>query len=243
VETATPLDTVARFSRWLAAVTRRIARKGSRFVVIGGDHSCAIGTWSGVSNAIRHEGALGLIWIDAHLDMHVPETTHSGAINGMPVAALLGFGPPELTGLAEGCPAIDPKNICLLGARSFEPEEIDFSQRYGVRVIAMEEISRRGLEDALAEARAIASDGTAGYGVSLDLDAFDPTDAPGVGTAVPDGIDAGRFLNAWKGLTCASACRGIEIVEYNPFRDRADRTAQLLSNLLTEMVVEETYHG
>jgi arginase len=234
-----PFESVAQTARWLAGSTRRKTDHGSRFLVIGGDHSFAIGTWSGVSGALRPRGPLGLIWIDAHMDMHVPETTHSGAINGMPVAALLGYGAPEFTRLAGYQGAIDRRHICLVGARSFEPEEVAFARRHGVRVIGMDECVRRGIEESLAEARAIASNGTVGYGVSLDLDAFDPADAPGVGTPAPNGIRASEFLGEWVGLIRSPACRGIELVEYNPFRDRESRTARLMSTLVAATAVHD----
>src|SRR5829696_1858144 len=153
---ATPLDVVARIGRWLATATCRLTERGSRFLVIGGDHSSAIGTWSGASRAMRRSGPLGLVWIDAHMDMHVPETTHSGAINGMPVAALLGYGAPELTGLAGNQCAIEPRHICLVGVRSFEQEEVAFARRCSVRIIEKEECVRRGIKDTLDEARRIA---------------------------------------------------------------------------------------
>ncbi len=227
-----PLDVVASTARWTASVTRKLAAAGDRFLVVGGDHSCAIGTWSGVADALRPKGALGLIWIDAHMDMHVPQTSHSGAVNGMPVAALLGYGAPQLTSIASSGAAIDPRHLCLIGARSFEPEEIAFAQRQGVRVIDMPELRRRGVEAVLAEARTIAANGAAGYGVSLDLDAFDPTEAPGVGTPAPDGIHAADFLAPWRGLVKTPSCVGIEIVEYNPARDRPARTIRLMQNLV-----------
>lgn len=236
---AMPIDVVARTTEWLAGTTRRLTESGSQFRVIGGDHSCAIGTWSGASDALRRWGPLGLIWIDAHMDMHLPATTPSGAINGMPVAALLGQGAPEVTGLCRGRGAITPDHICLVGARSFEPEEIAFARRHDVRVIGMDEFARRGIANSCAEARAIAGSGTAGYGVSLDLDAFDPADAPGVGTPAPGGIRASEFLNAWADLTRSSLCVGVEIVEYNPFRDHAGRTARLISALVAATVREE----
>jgi len=236
---ATPLDAVARTSRWLANTTFHLTESGKFFLAIGGDHSLAVGTWSGVAQALRGSGPLGLIWIDAHMDMHTPATTHSGAINGMPVAALLGYGSPKLTALAGGRPALAPEHICLLGARSFEPEEVVFAKRHGVRVIGMDEVARRGVADVFAEARAIAASGTAGYGVSLDLDAFDPIAAPGVGTPEPGGIRARDFLGVWDGLAHDGACRAIEIVEFNPHRDEAGRTGELLGTLVAATVREE----
>src|SRR5262245_60253187 len=109
---AAPLDAVARTSRWVADTTLRLTESGKFFLAVGGDHSLAVGTWSGVARGMRGAGPLGLIWVDAHMDMHVPETTHSGAINGMPVAALLGYGSPKLTALAGGRPALAPEHVC-----------------------------------------------------------------------------------------------------------------------------------
>lgn len=230
-----PLDAVAGAARWIAGLTRPFTAARERFLVIGGDHSCAIGTWSGAADALRPAGALGLIWIDAHMDMHVPDTTHSGAINGMPVAALLGHGAPQLTGVATTGPALDPRHVCVVGARSFEPEEVAFAERLGVRVIGMPEVERRGVAAVLTEAKSIASQGTAAYGVSLDLDAFDPADAPGVGTPAPHGIRATDFAEPWATLTRDPACLGVEIVEYNPARDVAGRTARLMQSLVLSL--------
>ena len=170
------------------------------------------------------------------MDMHVPETTHSGAINGMPVACLLGYGAPQLISIAETGPAIDPHYLCLVGVRSFESEELEFAERFSVRVIGMDEVRLRGIDAALAEAHAIATHATAEYGVSLDLDAFDPVDAPGVGTPEPGGIWAPAFLDAWSKLTRDSKCLGIEIAEYNPSCDHAGRTARLMRDLISAWV-------
>lgn len=232
-----PVEVVARTGRWLAWITRRLSRRCERFLVIGGDHSCAIGTWIGAAEGVP--GPLGLVWIDAHMDMHVPETSPSGAINGMALAALIGHGAPELTALSCGRGAIAPRNVCLIGARSFEPEEVAFARRHGIRVIGMKGLRQRGIADAFAEARAIAGTGVAGYGVSLDLDAFDPIDAPGVGTPAPGGIRPDEFLDAWSDLTRSALCVGVEIVEYNPHRDEGGRTAQLLGKLVAATVGEE----
>jgi arginase len=238
VEGCTPIERVARTSGWLAASTRELTENGRRFFVIGGDHSCAIGTWTGTSQGLW--GPLGLIWIDAHMDMHVPETTRSGAVHGMALAALLGFGAPQLTALSRGRNVIASRNTCVVGARSFEPEEPLFAERHGVRVIPMGEVRRRGLKDVFAEARAIATIGVAGYGVSLDLDAFDPAEAPGVGTPVPGGMRASEFLDIWADLTGNRSCLGVEIVEYNPYRDRDRRTARLMTELVLAAARQES---
>ena len=234
--TGSPLEIVASTARWTADISRQLTTDRERFLVVGGDHSCAIGTWSGTSDALRPSGPLGLVWIDAHMDMHVPETTHSGAIHGMPVASLLGYGAPELTAVARTGPALDPGHLCLVGSRSFETEEVAFAERHGVRVIPMPEVRRRGIDSVLAEAKFIATHGTAGYGVSLDLDAFDPADAPGVGTPAPEGIRAADFIAPWKKLTDDPRCAGIEIVEYNPAHDQSGRTAGLMQDLVLAWV-------
>jgi arginase family enzyme len=146
------LAAVAHVARWSAGLVPDLVVGGRRFLAVGGDHSHAVGVWSGAARALRRSGPLGLIWIDAHMDMHTPETTHTGLIYGMPVAALLGHGAPELTGVAGGVPALQPQHVCLVGARSFEPEEPAFAKRHGVRVIGMDEVRERGLAACLAEA-------------------------------------------------------------------------------------------
>jgi arginase len=235
-----PLEAVARTSQWTADITERLTLEGARFVALGGDHSLAIGTWSGAARALRRFGPLGLIWIDAHMDMHTAHTTHSGAINGMPVAAMLGHGAKVLTDIAGNSPALDPRHVCLIGARSFEPEELEFAKQLGVRVIHMDDVHRRGIGAALAEAKSIAMRGTAGYGVSLDLDAFDPVDAPGVGTAEPDGIRADAMREEWWALARDPMCIGIEIAEFNPARDEAGRTVRLMGDLIASWAERES---
>ncbi len=174
----------------LARQTEALSRQKELFVVIGGDHSCAIGTWSGVFAAKKNEGPIGLIWIDAHMDSHTPKTTPSGNIHGMPVACLLGYGDERLIAIADGQPKLQPEKICLIGIRSFEPEEAKLLEKLNVRVFYMDEERQRGLQTVMREAVQIASQGTTGYGVSMDIDSIDPADAPGTGAAEPNGIRA-----------------------------------------------------
>jgi hypothetical protein len=153
----------------------------------------ATGTWSGAAAALRPRGALGLLWIDAHMDAHRPHTSPSGNLHGMPLACLLGHGEPALATLA-GAPALAPAHVCLVGVRSYEAEEAQLLEQLGVRVFLMDEVRRRGLPAVLREAHAVVTRGTAGFGVTLDVDAVDPQEAPGVGTPAPGGLRAGSLL-------------------------------------------------
>lgn len=197
--------------------------------VIGGDHSCAVGTWSGVSRKLR--GSLGLLWIDAHMDAHTFQSTPSGAIHGMPVAALLGEGAPSLTQIAGEHAKVRPENLVLFGVRSYEPEEKALLQKFGVRVYGMEEIRQRGFVTTWREAMSIVTQGTSGFGITLDLDALDPHDVPAVGSPVAGGIHQQEILSALDQLSIfygASQWSGIEIVEFNPNLDVDDQTCEFI---------------
>ena len=196
-----------------------------RIAILSGDHSCAIGSWRGVSRAV--DGPLGLIWIDAHMDAHTPESSPSGHWHGMPVAALLGQG----TLGSEGA-VIRPQNLCLLGVRSYEAPEAELLQQLGVRVISMDEVNRVGVEAAMAEALVIAKTGTAGYGLSIDLDGLDPADAPGVGSPVVGGVRAAELLPVLAGLDLDAEFRALEVAEFNPVNDVEQRTLQLVLQML-----------
>jgi arginase len=220
-----PLTAVAQVGRDLARHAGAAVSRGHLPLVLGGDHSCAIGTWKGIAQAIQ--GPLGLIWIDAHMDAHTPATTESGRLHGMPLACLLGYGDDSLTGIAGGA-RIDPAHLCLVGIRSFEAGEAALLRRLGVRIFTMREIRARGLEVVLREAREIAGSNTAGYGISVDLDAIDPLEAPGVGSPVRGGLRAADVVNGLKQYAGDAALRGLEIVEYNPHLDRDAQTIALV---------------
>jgi arginase len=199
--------------------------------VIGGDHSCAVGTWSGAANALA-KGRLGLVWYDAHMDAHTPATSPSGRLHGMPVAMLLGHGPDALTEIARRRPALAPANLCIVGVRSYEEGERALLARLGVRVIYMDEVRARGLAWATGEALAVARNGTAGFGVSIDLDAIDPGEAPGVGSPVARGFAARDLAAALEAVRNLPDLVGIEIAEYNPTLDRDGQTALVARALL-----------
>jgi len=204
---------------------------GTRFAVIGGDHSIAVGTWSGARRGLPRRGQLGLLWIDAHMDSHVPATSPTGALHGMPLACLLGHGYRELCDLAGPAPALLPQHVCVVGVRSFEREEAELLGRLGVRVFGMREIADRGIGPVLEEALEIVSVGTAGFGVSVDLDAFDPDEAPGVSTPEPGGLRKAETLPALEQVRQYRDLVGVEVAELNPRLDDG-RTARLAIDVL-----------
>jgi arginase len=230
------LDAVADIAAQLAARVERHLRRGAFPLVIGGDHSCALGTWSGIKRALGAEVRLGLIWIDAHMDSHTFGSTPSGNIHGMPLACLLGHGDGRLTGIGGDGPTLRPQDICLIGVRSFESAEAALLARLGVRVYFMDEVRRRGLAAVFAEACGIVGKGTTGYGVSIDLDAFDPAEEPGVGTPVPGGLLRADLSAAIRRLHGDDRLLALEIVEYNPYRDRNFVTARAIHDLCQSLV-------
>src|SRR4051812_38101613 len=187
---------VSRLCGLLASAVADAIAHGRLPCVLGGDHSCAGGTWTGVARGVK--GALGLVWIDAHMDAHTPRTSHTGRLHGMPLAWLLGQDDDPLYGLATG--VVEPQHVALVGVRSFEPEERARLEGLGVRIFYMEEVNSRGLETVLADALAIATRGTAAFGITVDLDVVSPEEAPGVGTPVPGGVSGADLTRALEGI-------------------------------------------
>ncbi|RIX45523.1 MAG: arginase [Rhodocyclales bacterium GT-UBC] len=225
---------IAGLCRHLADEVAETLAAGEFPLVIGGDHSVAIGTWSGVARFVGEP--VGLLWIDAHLDSHTPETSYSGAIHGMPLACLLGRGDKRLLQLGLPGAQVSAAHVVVLGPRSYEPEELVFLQEMGVRIIDSEEIDRRGFAACLDEAVGLVGDARGGFGVTIDLDAIDPMLAPGVGSPEPGGLLAADVLAALPRLAGHAGLRALEIVEYNPDRDRHGATASLISALIAQVL-------
>ncbi len=225
-------DLVAGFNAALADAVAHALGDGEFPIVLGGDHANAMGTWGGVARGLGGK-PLGLIWMDAHLDAHTVETTPSMNPHGMPAAALLGLGDPRFVRICGG--AVRPENLCYIGARSYEPEEAALLHRLGVRVMDMGEVHRRGIEACLAEARDIATRGGAGFGLTIDLDGFDPQDAPGIGLKCTDGLRAAPTLAALRSVANHPKLEAIEIVEYIPEFDEDLRTAHLVRDLVVAL--------
>lgn len=224
----------------LASYVSELLRAQKRLIVLGGDHSAALGTWSGVYDAYHNQGDIGLIWIDAHMDSHTPDTTETGRIHGMPLASLLGHGPSALTEILHKEPKLKPENVCLVGIRSFESGEQTLLNELGVRIFYMDEINKRGLQSVLNEAVKVVTKQTIGFGISLDLDGLDPADAPGVDLPEPNGIKGLEVLENLRSIVKDPRFLAMEIVEFDPTRDVQHITEQLVVALLAVFIQGKT---
>lgn len=212
----------------LAAETRQALACGELPIILGGDHSIAVGSISGVASHFRDpRKSIGLIWFDAHADMNTPETTLSGNVHGMPLAALLGYGPPELTDIEGFRPKLNPEFCAHIGARDLDAAEKELICRLGIRFFTMREIDERGMNACMDEALEIASRADAGYVVTFDVDALDPTDAPGSGTVVRGGLTYRESHLALEKIAEHGGMLSFEIVEINTALDVNNRTAEL----------------
>jgi len=217
----------------LSTKVGRIMDEGAIPVVIGGDHSMAIGTVAGVAGHFRRRGeAIGLIWVDAHADMNTPETSPSGNIHGMPLGALLGFGAPELTELGGFSPKVRPENAALIGIREVDDGEREIVLRSGIHYYEMMKVDARGMGSVIQEAVELASRGTAGIHLSFDMDAVDPDYAPGVGTPVPGGLSLRESHLLMEVVADTGRLVSLEMAELNPIHDNANATGQLLCDLV-----------
>ncbi len=243
-ETRSPGDRNAHYLAEIAETCTRIAgsvmetlEKGMIPLVLGGDHSLAAGSVAGVAQFYRRKSEkIGLLWIDAHTDINTPETSPSGNVHGMPLAALLWLGPEPLAQVMVGeggyAPKIAPENTVLIGIRDVDAAERENLRRAGLaEVYTMRDIDERGMRTVMEEALGAAGRGTAGYHVSLDMDWIDPEDAPGVGTPVRGGATYREAHLAMEILADHGGMLSFEIVEVNPVIDEHNRTADLAVEL------------
>jgi arginase len=197
-------------------------------LALGGDHSIAVGTVSGVSEFYRRQNqAVGLLWIDAHSDINTPDSSPSGNVHGMPLAAIMGLWPSELANIYGYSPKVRPENCVLVGVRDIDAIEKENIRRAGIEVFTMRDIDERGMRSVMEEALRMAGRGTAGYHVSLDMDWIDPEDAPGVGTPVRGGATYREAHLAMEIIADHGRMTSFEIVEVNPVIDEHNRTADL----------------
>ncbi len=228
------LPQIAHTCERLADLVEKTADERRVPVVLGGDHSIAVGTISGMSHHFRKtQRKMGLIWIDAHADMNTPSTSPSGNVHGMPLACVIGKGPHELTHIGGFCPKVEAGLVALVGLRSVDDIERFNVRQAGVHPFTMRDIDERGLPAVIREAIEIVSTGTTGFHLSFDMDAVDPREAPGVGTPVRGGITYREAHTAMELICDSGKMSSMEIVEVNPVLDEANRTALLGVELVT----------
>ncbi len=249
VETAVPEATAlrdqrARFLPEIKETCARIAAKvveessaGAIPLVLGGDHSVALGTLGGLASAY---GPGGVLWIDAHPDINTPDTSPTGNVHGMPLAAALGLAGPEFESDAWPLPAVDPRRVALLGIRQLDQGERRLLRDAGVRAFSMSEIDRIGVERATREALDVVA-GPGFVHLSLDLDALDPEIAPGVGTPVRGGLTYREAHLALELIAESGLVGSLEVVEVNPILDRENTTAttavELVASALGKTII------
>jgi arginase len=222
------LDEIAEACNDLAAAVEKSLEESFLPVVLGGDHSIASGVAAGVADFFRKQKKqIGYIWLDAHGDMNTPESSPSGNVHGMPLAAIMGYGAPELVDLLGFKPKAEPGNIVIVGARDLDAQERKIVKKSGVHVFTMRDIDERGMREVMSDALKYAMDDTGGISVSLDMDFVDPSDAPGVGTPVRGGVTYREAHLAMEMIADSEAMASLEIVEINPVIDEHNRTALL----------------
>ena len=233
-------DAHAKYLKQIAGACERLGKRvvealdGGRLpLVLGGDHSVAVGTVSGVAQHFRRQGhTIGLIWLDAHADMNTPGSSPSGNVHGMPLAAILGRGAPELVDLLGFHPKVSPAHAAIVGLRDVDNQERSNVRDSGVRAFTMRDIDERGLRTVMDEAIRAASDGMDGFHLSLDMDFVDPKDAPGVGTPVRGGATYREAHLAMEMICDSGKVVSMEVVEVNPVIDEVNRTADLAVELI-----------
>lgn len=221
------LDIINGVCRELADSTQQAMAAGEFPLVLGGDHSQAIGSIAGIARHLRTQGKdLGVLWVDAHTDMNTPDSSPSGNIHGMPLATLLGVGAKELVSISGDGPALRPGHVVVFGARDVDPKEAEIVRRLGVRVFTMSEIDARGASACLEEALQILGKASGGIHLSYDLDGSDPSVAPGTGTPVPGGLNFRESHLACEMVAKTNRLISMEMVELNPTLDIENKTGK-----------------
>lgn len=223
-------EKLSRLNQSISRFTQDWTEQNQPFLIIGGDHSCALGTWGGVLNGLQQPGKFGLIWLDAHMDAHTFATSPSGNIHGMPLAALLGRADKKLAAMYPCSDFIKPENLILIGVRSYEDEEYDLLKQAKVEIVFASQIN--GLARALIKAIDKLSLSCQAIGISIDLDFIDPDDAPGVETPAEGGIKGAELIEALAMINRHPKICGLEISEFNPEKDSKDKTLYLMKDII-----------
>ena len=222
------LDPIVRASEELARIVTTSLQEGEFPLILGGDHSIALGSISGVA---RIHKPLGVIWLDAHPDFNTGETSPSGNIHGMILAALAGLGASQLTNVGGWSPKLDPAHIVIVGARDIDVDERNALRKHSIHVFTMSDIDRNGISDVMRQANAIAGQNDNPIHLSLDMDALDPREAPGVGTPVRGGLSYREAHLAMEMIADTQRLVSMDVVEVNAILDRENATAQLAVEL------------
>jgi arginase len=223
------LEPIVKVAEELAD-TVTTALKANEFpLILGGDHSIALGSITGITRVHKD---IGVLWIDAHADFNTEETTPSGNIHGMVLAALAGLGNSHLTDIGGWAPKLDAQKIVIVGARDLDPGERELLRTHHVHVFTMSDIDQRGISDVMREALTIVGKASDGIHLSLDMDALDPVHAPGVGTPVRGGLTYREAHSAMELIADSGRLIGMDVVEVNPILDRENATAQLAVELV-----------
>jgi arginase len=233
---------IAEVCERLYQTTLASLEQGALPLVLGGDHSLAAGSVAASAEFARRAGApLGLLWVDAHGDMNSPATSHSGNVHGMPLAALLGSEPHELARIGGFHPKVSPERTVLVGIRNLDDREKQILRASGVTVFTMKEIDRAGIVPIVEEALRLAGEGTAGIHVSFDLDACDPSIAPGVGTPVKGGLDYREAHVLMELVADSGRLTALDLVEVNPILDVRNSTAELAVELVLSALGKQIF--
>jgi len=212
---------------------RRSLEQGEIPIVLGGDHSIAIGTVSGVSEFHRNRGQkVGLIWVDAHGDMNTPDSSPSGNIHGMPLATLCGMGHPRLVQMGDFWPKVERKNVCLIGIRDIDEVERKIVKASGIHAYTMRDVDERGMRAIMQECIGFVNDGTAGFHVSFDLDGMDPRDVPGTGTPVKGGISWREANLLMEMVSDTGKMTSLEVTELNPILDVKNQSGEVAVDVI-----------
>jgi arginase len=249
METRTVEDEKARYKPQILEVCTQLATEVKRHLedgafplVLGGDHSIAMGTFAGTSAYFRdRDESAGLLWFDAHGDMNVPGGSPSGNIHGMPLAHLLGKGDADLMNILGFHPKVSPENVALIGIRDIDSNERKIIRDSGIHAFTMREIDEHGMAVIAKRAMQIVNDGTAGFHISFDVDGCDPTVIPGSGTLVPGGVSFREAHLLMEYCADNGGLMSMEVVELNPFLDEgnisAERTLQLILSAMGKSIL------
>jgi len=225
------LEPAVEACRCVYDTARDAVARGNFPLFLGGDHSLAVGTIGGVTE----EEPVGVLWIDAHADMNTPETSPSGNLHGMPLAALLGYGRDEMVNLGRKGPKLQPGDVVLIGLRSIDPGERDLIRKTGVGVYTMRELDERGVSVVLREALVRLAHRRRLH-VSFDMDVLDPSEAPGVGTPVSGGLTYREAHLLMEIVAESGRVASAEVVEINPILDHENETARLACGLISSLL-------